>query len=231
MTKHLLLAAIAISTLAASAEARDGRGITLRQPYNAKKTPVVLVHGLWDTEKTWNKMLAQLEADPAISKKYQFATFGYDSWNPFWDGTKELHKSLDQFKREHPKSKKFILVGHSMGALMSHQALTDYGGKHRTDVQRAILIAGPHRGSPWGELALTPAVAALSSAHKAYEYLSKAPIIGVPFNLINAKYDELVPSSSSHIEGAESEKIVNTMHAAHWTDQGIAEVKRILKAA
>ena len=229
MTRHLLLTAAIISFFAVSAEAKVHRGIEARAAFDKNKTPVVFVHGLWDKPTTWNKMIAELEKDPAISKKYQFLTFGYDSWNPFWQDSNELHKALDQFRQEHPKAKKFVLVGHSMGALMSHEVLTDYGHKHRTDVSRAILIAGPHKGSPWGKLALTPAVAALDSAHKAYEYLSKAPIIGAPFHLINATFDELVPKDSAHLEGVKSEKWVNSGHAAHWTQQGIAEVKRILK--
>jgi hypothetical protein len=78
MIKNLLLTAIAISTLAVSAEARDGRGLRMREPYDASKTPVVLVHGLWDKESTWNPMLHALESDAVIGKRYQFMSFGYD---------------------------------------------------------------------------------------------------------------------------------------------------------
>jgi hypothetical protein len=63
----------------------------------------------------------------------------------------------------------------------------------------------------------------------AYQTLNSLPIPkSVPFHLIIAKYDELVDYSSSHLEGAKSEKIVSTLHGAHWTQQGIDEVRRIL---
>jgi triacylglycerol esterase/lipase EstA (alpha/beta hydrolase family) len=228
MNKILMTVVMSLA-FAAPAFARDAK-VTMRQPYDAAKTPVLFVHGLWDTKQTWLPMLHALERDPALSAKYQFWRFEYDTYMPFWVGAAELRSELDRINREYPKHKKIVLVGHSMGGLISRMVLTDYGGKARTDVQRAIFIAAPHRGSDWGKLALTPALDALSKSNAAYPILDSLKV-RVPFHLIVGKFDELVDSSSSHLDGAVSKKVVNTMHAAHWTQQGINEVKRILTEA
>jgi triacylglycerol esterase/lipase EstA (alpha/beta hydrolase family) len=220
-------AAITVSTLS-FAQARDAK-INMRKPYDSAKIPVLFVHGLWDTKETWLPMLHALERDAQLSSKYQFWTFEYDTYMPFWIGAAELRSELDRIAKEHPKHKKIVLVGHSMGGLISRMVLTDYGGPRRTDVQRAIFIAAPHRGSDWGKLAFTPALAGLSPNEAAYQTLNRMPMSkNVPFHLIIGRYDELVDYESAWIEGAQSEKVVNTMHAAHWTQQGINEVKRIL---
>jgi triacylglycerol esterase/lipase EstA (alpha/beta hydrolase family) len=123
-------------------------------------------------------MLHALERDPAISAKYQFWTFSYDTYKPFWMGAAELRSELDRIAREYPSRKKIVLVGHSMGGVVSHMVLTDWGGKARTDVQKAIFIAAPHRGSDWGKLALTPALEALSPENVAFQTLDKRPEAG-----------------------------------------------------
>jgi len=216
-------AVITVSAFAASGK------IKMRQPYDSTKVPVLFVHGLWDTKETWIPMLHQLERDPQISQKYQFWTFSYDTYQPFWVGAAELRSELDCIKREYRKHKKIVLVGHSMGGVVSHMVLTDWGGNARTDVARAIFIAAPHRGSDWGRLALTPALEALSPENTAFQTLDSLKI-RVPFHSIIGSHDELVDYSSSHLEGAKSERIVKSLHGAHWTQQASDEVRRILLA-
>src|SRR5262245_39616583 len=57
-------------------------GLTMRRPFARDKVPVVLIHGLWATPRSWEPMIQPLEADPAVNDAYQFWTFGYSTGDP-----------------------------------------------------------------------------------------------------------------------------------------------------
>src|SRR6476646_7394458 len=50
-------------------------GLSLLQPYRRGRVPVVFVHGLWSGPWSWSPMVEALEADPALSDRYQFWAF------------------------------------------------------------------------------------------------------------------------------------------------------------
>jgi pimeloyl-ACP methyl ester carboxylesterase len=52
-------------------------GLFMVRPYVAGKVPVVFVHGLWGSPRNWARIIGALEADPFLSERYQFLTFGY----------------------------------------------------------------------------------------------------------------------------------------------------------
>ena len=52
-------------------------GLSMLRPYVAGKVPVVFVHGLWGSPDNWAGLIDALEADPFLSERYQFLTFGY----------------------------------------------------------------------------------------------------------------------------------------------------------
>ncbi len=52
-------------------------GLSILRPYERGKIPVVLVHGLWGSERQWDRMVRELEGDDAIRSRYQFWTFSY----------------------------------------------------------------------------------------------------------------------------------------------------------
>lgn len=147
------------------------------QPYDPKKIPVLCVHGLKDTPATWTPMLNRLRGDPEIRKRCQFWFYSYPSGFPYPYSAAVLRNELDAFDKLCPKHRKVVLVGHSMGGIISRLMITDTGNalwlklftkppqqarmsptarriltqslifKHRLDVGRVIFIAAPHRGS------------------------------------------------------------------------------------
>ena len=147
------------------------------QVYDPAKIPVIVVHGLMDSPATWTPMLNTLRADPEIRKHYQFWFYSYPSGYPYPHSAAIFRKQLDAINAHHPGHKKIVLIGHSMGGIISRLMVTDSGDqiwrkifgktpaqtslsphsrallsdalifKHRADVGRAIFIAAPHRGS------------------------------------------------------------------------------------
>ena len=147
------------------------------QKYDKNRIPVLLVHGLQDTPVTWAPMYLSLVNDPEIRKRYQFWAFSYPSGYPYPYSASLLRKELDGIDRVFPGHKDIVIVGHSMGSLISRLMVTDAGDKlwlnlfghppsqtkltgpsrqllldslvfhQRKDIHRAIFISAPHKGS------------------------------------------------------------------------------------
>jgi pimeloyl-ACP methyl ester carboxylesterase len=147
------------------------------QHYDGNRIPVLMVHGLQDTPATWFTMYQQLLSDPVLRKHFQFWVFCYPSGLPYPYTASLLRRELDGVRRAFPDHKDIVLVGHSMGGIISRLMVTDAGdtiwrnmfGKgpeeleipgisrqllhdslvfnKRDEVGRAVFIATPHRGS------------------------------------------------------------------------------------
>ena len=147
------------------------------QQYDSTRTPVIFVHGLQETGASWAPMIDSLRDDPWIRKRYQFWFYSYPSGYPYPYSAALFRHDLDGIRRAFPGHKRVVLVGHSMGGMICRLLITDSGDKiwrdffatppnqtplanetrklaqdvlifgHRPDVQRAIFISTPHRGS------------------------------------------------------------------------------------
>ena len=147
------------------------------QKYDRNRIPVLFVHGLQDTPASWAPMYHSLVQDPEIRNRYQFWAFSYPSGYPYPYSASLLRKELDGINRVFPDHKKIVIVGHSMGSLVSRLMVTNAGDKiwrdiftkgpdemqvtgasrqllrdallfeHRREIDRAIFLSAPHRGS------------------------------------------------------------------------------------
>lgn len=155
----------------------DTARLTRLQDYDAKRTPVLFVHGLNSTPATWTLMYHNLMQDPKIRENYQFWVFSYPSGYPYPYSASLLRKELDTADKLFPNKKDMVIVGHSMGGMISRLMVTDAEDKiwrnmfgkspaetpiigqsrdiledsvvfnHRDEINTAIFIAAPHRGS------------------------------------------------------------------------------------
>jgi hypothetical protein len=276
------------------------------QPYDRSKIPVLMTHGLQDTPATWAPLLNDLRSDAQINRHYQFWVYNYPSGYPFPYSAQLLREELDRVNKKYPDHKKIILVGHSMGGLVSRLMVTDsnmvlWNGyfakpptevsmdpetkkfvesllifRHRPEVSRVIFISTPHRGSGiasnWigrigislvklpdsmtkteaavvpfkrgastekvGKLHFPTSIDTLSPKNWFVLALNTLPIADhIPYHSIIGdrgrgdtpnSSDGVVPYWSSHLEGAQSERIVPSDHGAHQNKEGIDEVHRIL---
>ena len=99
------------------------------QPYDPKRIPVLIVHGLDSTPATFAPMYFELLKDPKIRENYQFWVFSYPSGYPYPYSASLLRRELDHVKRDFPDHKNMVIIGHSMGSMISRLMVTDAGDK------------------------------------------------------------------------------------------------------
>jgi len=163
-------------------------GIFMQQPYDPTKIPVVVTHGLMSRPAAFRETLNTLQADPAVRARYQFWYFRYPSGLPTLVTAARLRRDLDRAlqhfdpQRKNPAFENTVLIGHSMGSIISNMQIRDRAGLRpkifsdpvklvtfgteldevveelfrkppAPQVSMAIFICGPHRGS---NLAINP---------------------------------------------------------------------------
>ncbi len=167
----------------------DYTGLYQFERYDPKKIPVVFVHGLMSRPETWVPAVNELMADKAIRERYQFWFFLYPTGLPVWGTAGELRSELDRYRktldptRSNRNFDRMVLVGHSMGGLISSLQIRTGGRalwkqfletppdqlsisaelkdriikavqfQPRPEVSRVVFFATPHRGS---DLAVNP---------------------------------------------------------------------------
>ena len=162
-------------------------GLFMIEPYQPGKIPVVFVHGLLSDPYTWANIANEMRADPELLARYQICGFKYATGEPFLSSAATLRRQLRQFQTQldphgsDPALSQIVLVGHSMGGLISKLQVTYSGtqlwdsvSKCRFDqivtsaearaglaeafffepspsVARVVYIGTPHYGSPWAK--------------------------------------------------------------------------------
>jgi len=125
------------------------RGLFMLEPYDPQKIPVVLTHGLMDSPLTWVPMLNALLSDPVLTEQYQFWLFFYPTMNPILQSASELRKSLlalhANLNAKGEAWNDMVLVGHSMGGLISRLMITPSGESFRNLEQHCLNQA---KGDP-----------------------------------------------------------------------------------
>lgn len=165
--------------------ARRIAGLYMVQPYQPGKIPVLMVHGIWSSPMTWMEVLNDLRAMPEIRERYQFWFYLYPTGVPFHETAAALREDLAEVQavfgreRHDPTLGQMVLVGHSMGGLISRMVTLDSGDDYwqtvsdrpfaavnappelkesirrvyffESDraVRRVVTIGSPHRGSAY----------------------------------------------------------------------------------
>lgn len=107
------------------ADVKTLQGLYMLEPYDPQKMPVVMVHGLWSSPITWMEMYNDLRSDPQVRAHYQFWFYLYPTGQPFWTSATQMREDLAAMRREvdptrqSPALDEMVLIGHSMGGLIS----------------------------------------------------------------------------------------------------------------
>lgn len=160
-------------------------GLFMIEPYQTGKIPLVLVHGLLSDPFTWAEVANEIRARPDLRDRFQIWGYEYSTGEPFLLSAAGLRRQLREIRnyldpmRTDPALSNIVLVGHSMGGLVSKLQVT-YSGEQiwqavsnvpfenisatndsRDElaqsfffdpsplVSRVVYIGTPHRGSPW----------------------------------------------------------------------------------
>lgn len=161
----------------------DMMGIYTMQPYREDKIPLVLVHGLLSTAESWLPFVNLLLADPVVRERYQIVLFNYPTGHSISHNAADLRDGLATFQHTHdpnrrnPRMREMVILGHSMGGIISNMQVRDSGNRlynylfntpldelgledatkeavrrlgfftANPDIDRALYLAAPLRGS------------------------------------------------------------------------------------
>ncbi len=161
------------------------RGIYMLEPFDPNRIPVLMVHGLWSNPVTWMPMFNDLRSFPELRKNYQFWFYYYPSGQPFWLSATQLRQDLAELRQRldsdhrYPALDQMVLVGHSMGGLVSRMQTIESGQEFwkilsdkpfeevrgdpedlnhlssslffhpNPSIKRVVTIGTPHRGSSY----------------------------------------------------------------------------------
>lgn len=168
----------------------DDAGIYTPEPYDPAKIPVVFVHGINSDPHIWGAAMNTIAGDPELRKRYQCWYYLYPTGNTIQGAAAGLRRSLRQArdyydpKHESAAMDQMVLVGHSMGGLLSRMQVIDSGPdfyrafftvppeqlpfseenlklikstlefEHQPFVKRVVFICVPHRGSSVVDLSI-----------------------------------------------------------------------------
>jgi triacylglycerol esterase/lipase EstA (alpha/beta hydrolase family) len=161
------------------------RGVYMLEPFDPNRIPVVMVHGLWSSPMTWMPMFNDLRSFRELRKNYQFWFYQYPTGQPFWVSAAQMRSDLAELRNNLDPNHQFpvldqtVLVGHSMGGLVSRMQTIQSGEEFwriisdapfediqasdqekarlasvlffhpNPSIQRVVTIATPHRGSDY----------------------------------------------------------------------------------
>ncbi len=147
------------------------------QPYDPKKIPILVIHGLGDSHATWAPMIEALRGDATIRQNYQIWFFSYPTGYPYPLMAAVLRDKLDAINAYYPDHKPIVVIGHSMGGMIARVLMTDSGMaiwnsffdtppektplspqareliaktlifKHRPEISRVIFLSASLRGA------------------------------------------------------------------------------------
>lgn len=157
--------------------------IYLMQPYDPNRRIIFMLHGLGSSPEAWVNVANEIMGDPVLREKFQVWMVYYPTNAPIALNRHEINRALDETLRHFdpggkaPASRDIVIIGHSMGGVLSRLLVSSSGEKlwddllqryelrgerlkkvksklgpllhfdARQDVGRAIFIAAPHRGT------------------------------------------------------------------------------------
>ena len=165
---------------------QDEIGLYRFEPVDTERIPVLLIHGLKSSPTIWKIMVNQLKADPVVRENFQFWSFSYPTGLPILFSAMHLRAEIERMQATynpggiHPRMNEMVIVGHSMGGLLTELQVKNSGfsfwpengptisslglppdqEKQLSDavffeaipqIHRAIFIATPHHGSDIAE--------------------------------------------------------------------------------
>ncbi|MBI1323703.1 hypothetical protein GC170_11030 [bacterium] len=113
--------------------AQEKASIYLNEPYRPGRIPVLFVHGLWSSPRTWTDMNNSLLADPEIRRNYQFFFALYPTGEPVIESAAILRAKFREIRdtfdpgRTDPAWDHAVVVGHSMGGIIARLLVSDSG--------------------------------------------------------------------------------------------------------
>jgi triacylglycerol lipase len=170
--------------------------------------PIVLAHGMWDTEAVFEKLKPFLE-----SRGFQVYSFDMVPSNgaaPLEVLADQLANFIDRtFKPHQP----IDLLGFSMGGIVSRYYLQRLGGLDRTD--RLVTVSSPHNGTTMAEFSFVPGGKQMRVGSEFLQDLNRDidRLAAIQFTSIWTPLDAIiVPAASSRVSVAQNQTVMVPCH-------------------
>lgn len=171
--------------------------VYLMQPYQPQKKTVIMIHGLASSPEAWINVANEIMGDETLSREYQIWQVYYPTSFPIALNNAAIRKAVTQTLQaldadgKNPASQDILLIGHSMGGILSRLMVSSSGDKlwnamlekrklsrevqekvrekmhdymffePLPQVGRAVFIAAPHRGTPFADMSIARFIAGL----------------------------------------------------------------------
>lgn len=175
------------------------------------KLPVLLVHGIDDTQSIFEKLSARLR-QAGRTRIYAIDMFPNNGDRSLRDLARQVSDRAASIRQQTGASQ-IDLVGFSMGAMVSRYYLQKLGGADR--VRRFVSVAAPNRGTVsaffrWnaGATDMRPYSQFLKELDESESELGKLEVttIWTPFDMM------IIPSFSSRLRGARERVVAVPAH-------------------
>lgn len=170
---------------------------------------VVLIHGLGGHRMLLLPLAWRLQRAGFATKR-----FGYRSVR----GTIEIHAQrfrefLDQFDKS-PQCKELNIVAHSMGAIVTRQALLDW---QPAKLKRIVMLGPPNQGSPAASFLsrrIAPWCRTLGQLGDAEDsFVRNLPVRdNLEIGIIAARWEWAIPETNSHLPTESAHVVINSGH-------------------
>jgi pimeloyl-ACP methyl ester carboxylesterase len=111
----------------------DETALYVVAPYDPKKIPLVMVHGLNSSPGTFKRLYNELNREPWFRQNYQVWFYSYPTGNN-WLYSAALFRlamvKADRYAKKHGPTDKWeqmVVIGHSMGGVITHASLKKPG--------------------------------------------------------------------------------------------------------
>jgi pimeloyl-ACP methyl ester carboxylesterase len=212
-------------------------GIKLLEPYDPERIPLVLTHGLASVPIIWKDLIPAIMSDPEISRHYQVMAFSYPSAYSITESSLLFREQLAALRAKYdpqgrdPLSNNMVAIGHSMGGVLTHVLVKDFGDNLWNQISdtpldelplsdenralarrlvyfdpdpgitRAIYMSSPHGGAAMAEASIAVWISRLASLPK--EVISSTGLLVNNLNELH-ELDNLKVDLSKNITSIQS---------------------------
>jgi hypothetical protein len=103
------------------------QGIYFLEPFNPNKIPILFSHGLMSSPHAWIDFINKLNENPDFRRRYQPWVLFYPSGGPIAGNALQLRMMLAQIAKDYPLKHNLVLVGHSMGGILTQMQVVNTG--------------------------------------------------------------------------------------------------------
>ncbi len=109
-------------------------GIYLTEPFDPRRIPVLVIHGLSSSPIVWRNLANEAMRDPQIRRNYQFLYAYYATGAPIMYSAAEIKKDVTAIRRRCRGSsergiRELDVIGYSMGGVIARILVTDIGDR------------------------------------------------------------------------------------------------------